>query len=93
MTHRELYDPLSIIEGEARAVAESFGAVWNDEAASSLIRRISQKLGGSHFHVPKASATERESRAESIRQLFNGKNIKEWARALISQSARCAGCS
>lgn len=72
-------DPLVVIEGEARAVATSYGASWCEEAGAALIRRIVRRLGGVQVYVPRQSGDARRLRDKMIRSKFNGRNVRALA--------------
>jgi len=73
-------DPLTIIEEEARAVAQCYGAAWCDEAAAKLIDRLVLRLGGAAVYVPRRGAAERRRVHAAIRERGNGRNIEDLAR-------------
>lgn len=74
---REAFDPVSVIEQEARAVALSFGVSTPDDAAAALVERVLMRLGGGQFYLPKKLALTRN---QAIRARFRGDNVAELAR-------------
>lgn len=73
-------EPLSIIEEEARAMAQCFGVAAPAEAAASLIDRILMRLGGAHIYVPKRRAQSRQRDKKELIARFNGNNLFELAK-------------
>lgn len=75
-------NPMSLIEDEARAVAQCFGVSDTAAAARALIERISFRLGGEHIYIPKQTSQRRfEIRSEVLRE-WNGKNGRQIAKRL-----------
>lgn len=79
-THLPSDEALDIIEEEARAVAQCFGVLRADAAASALIERLLLRLNGAHIYMPKQSARDRRVKHVEIARRFNGSNLFELAR-------------
>jgi len=84
MSLRRTLDPISILEEEARAVAQCFGVAASDAIAAALIDRMIARLGGTHVYIPLGEARRREAERQlvknEIRKRFDGTNLKELAR-------------
>lgn len=78
-TDEPLEDPLAVIADEAKTVAVCYGALWCDEAAATLVRRIVMRLGGLQVYVPRQTLSQRSKRDESVRARFNGRNVRQLA--------------
>lgn len=87
---REAFDPVSVIEQEARAVALSFGVSTPDDAAAALVERVLMRLGGGHLYLPKKRTESPRARHQEIRARFKGDNVAELARefGLTARSVR-----
>jgi Mor family transcriptional regulator len=84
MSLRCTLDPISILEEEARAVAQCFGIAASDDAAAALVDRMIARLGGAHVYFPLGVARQRKASRHAvksaIRARFDGSNLKELAR-------------
>jgi Mor family transcriptional regulator len=79
-THLPSDEALEIIEEEARAIAQCYGATLPNEAAAALIERLLMRLNGAHIYMPKRSSREREIEHREIARRFNGSNLFDLAR-------------
>lgn len=81
---------MTVIEEEAKAVAQCFGVVDCEAAAAALRDRIVMRLGGAHIYVPQRRALERARIVAEMRARFTGGNGAELAReyGLSSRHAR-----
>lgn len=73
-------DPLDIIEEEARAMAQCFGAADGEAMASALVKRVITRMAGARFYVPTVSARQRQQDHAAIRRKFTGANVQQLAK-------------
>lgn len=71
---------VDVLRDEASAVARLFGVQAADAAASMLVTRVVQRVGGGDLYVPGAARSRAQVRDADIRERHDGTNVAELAR-------------
>ena len=88
MSEPDDFDPMVVLEEEARAVAQFFGVKACDVAAQMIAQRVATRLAGQEVYFSK-SKFKRTREQAAMRAQFTGDNLHEVAR-MFGKSTRQA---